>query len=227
MVGCGVVHLRIVLLGLPGSGKGTQADALAQAWGSVHISTGDIFRQAVSDGSVLGQQVQAILSRGDLVPDGLTAAIVRERLARADCREGFILDGFPRTVPQATALDGMLQEAGVALDAAVFLDMNAEMAVERLAGRRVCSVCGATYHLRTNPPSADGRCLRCGGLVVARPDDNAEAQRRRVAVYESATAPLLAFYQAQGRLVRVDAVGSVGAVTERVRCAVEREEARS
>ncbi len=219
--------MRIVLLGLPGSGKGTQAEALARVWGSVHISTGDIFRQAVSEGSDLGRKVEEILSRGDLVPDVLTSAIVRARLHRADCRDGFVLDGFPRTVPQAIALDAMLQEAGVMLDAVVQLDVAADVVIERLAGRRVCSVCGATYHLRTNPPPAEGRCARCGGSVVARPDDSEEAQQRRIAVYQAATAPLVTFYESQGRLVRVDAVGTVAVVSERVRRAVEREEARS
>ncbi len=196
--------MDIALLGLPGAGKGTQASLLAGELGVPHIATGDIFRQAAAEGTPLGDQVRAIMEAGRLVPDALTIAVIRERLGAADCAPGAVLDGFPRTVAQATALDGMLSELGRSLGPAVYLVVDEARAVERLSGRRVCPRCGATYHLETAPPPADGRCGRCGSALVQRADDAPAAQLQRLAAYREATAPVLAYYRRDGRLLEVD-----------------------
>lgn len=209
--------MRIVLLGLPGAGKGTQAAILAASGGVPHIGTGDMFRQAVAQGTELGQRVQDIMRRGALVPDDLTSAIVRQRLAAEDCGAGFVLDGFPRTVAQAEALDQMLGERGRRLDGAVLLVADVDTVVQRLSGRRVCPQCGATYHLQTDPPADGGLCRRCGQPVTQRADDTEKAQRQRIAVYDEATAPLIGFYQDQGKLWRCDGMGEVPTVTTRLR----------
>jgi len=213
--------LHVVLLGLPGAGKGTQAALLARGAGVPHIATGNIFRQAMADGTALGLQVRAIVEGGGLVPDALTVAIVQERLGRPDCAAGFVLDGFPRTVAQATALDRHLDCAGAPLERAIYLHVPEERVVARLAGRRVCPGCGATYHVLTDPPNADGTCPRCGRTVEQRADDRQEVQARRVEAYRRETAPLLPYYSAQGRLVRVDGEGSVAEVAGRLGAAAE------
>jgi adenylate kinase len=211
--------VRIVMLGLPGAGKGTQARRLAEANAVPHVATGDIFRQAMADGSPLGQQVQAVVSRGELVPDALTVAIIRERLARPDAGGGFVLDGFPRTRPQAESLDALL-DGGAALEHAVYLEVDVEAVVGRLAGRRVCPRCAATYHVETDPPGPGGTCLRCGATVEQRADDRPEAQRRRVQAYQRDTAPLLPYYAAQAKLVRVVGTGAPDAVAARITAAL-------
>jgi len=193
-----------VLLGLPGAGKGTQAALLAAAAGVPHIATGNIFRQAVAESAPLGLQVRAILESGGLVPDELTIAIVEERLLRADCRAGFVLDGFPRTVAQGEALDALLQRAGTPLQRAVLLEISEERVVDRISGRRACTQCGATYHVEADPPAPGDLCRRCGQPVLQRPDDRPEVQRSRVAAYRRDTAPLLQYYGRHGRLLRVD-----------------------
>ncbi len=212
--------MRIVLLGLPGAGKGTQAALLASSAGVPHVATGNIFRQAMTAGTPLGLQVREIVERGGLVPDQLTVAIVRQRLMEADAARGFVLDGFPRTVPQALALDAMLRGMAAPLERAVLLQMTADEAVARLAGRRVCPRCGATYHLQAAPPAPDGTCPRCGAAVEQRADDREEVQRRRVEAYEGETAPLVPHYEAAGRLLRVPAGGDVADVAARLRAAL-------
>lgn len=197
------IRLRLVLLGLPGAGKGTQAALLAGVAGVPHVATGSIFRQAVADGTPLGLQVQAVMERGGLVPDTLTIAIVRDRLAREDCRGGFVLDGFPRTLAQGESLDASLAAMGQELTRAVHLDIAEERAIARLAGRRTCTHCGATYHIEADPPAPGGRCRRCGNIVIQRADDAEDAQRRRIEAYRRDTEPLLAYYDRQGKLVRV------------------------
>lgn len=208
--------MRIVMLGLPGAGKGTQAKRLAAGGGVPHVATGDIFRQAMADGTPLGREVQAIVARGAYVPDSLTIEIVRERLAQADAGTGFVLDGFPRTAPQAEALDELLAAQGRALEHALLLEMDVEAVIRRLSGRRVCPQCGAIYHVETDPPGADGACRRCGATVVQRPDDQADVQRRRVEVYEKETSPLIPFYAAQGKLVAVSGSGNTDEVAGRI-----------
>lgn len=199
-----VNRVRLVLLGLPGAGKGTQAVLLARVGGVPHVATGNIFRQAVADATPLGMQVRAIIEQGALVPDALTIAIVRARLAQKDCRAGFVLDGFPRTLAQGESLDQMLAELGWELERAVHLEIAEDRAIARLSGRRTCTQCGATYHAVADPPEPGGLCRRCGHPVVQRADDTEDAQRRRLAAYWADTEPLLAYYQRQGRLVRVN-----------------------
>ena len=208
--------MRVVLLGLPGAGKGTQAALLAEKAGIPHVATGNIFRAAMSKGTPLGLQVKAIVDSGALVPDALTIAIVRERLAEPDCKRGFVLDGFPRTVPQAEALDEILTAAGSPLERAIYIDVPEERVVARLAGRRTCPHCGATYHVQTDPPNADGTCRRCGHAVTQRADDAEDAQRRRVQAYRRDTEPLLPYYDRTGKLARVPGEGAVSEVAIRV-----------
>ncbi len=212
--------MRVVLLGPPGAGKGTQAVRIAQEADIPHIATGDMFRQAVREETSLGLEVKRYLDAGRLVPDEVTVGIVRERLARPDCREGFILDGFPRTVPQAEALDGVLAGLGMKLDRVVSLVVGTEALVRRLAGRRVCGGCGTSFHVELNPPQEEGRCDRCGGVLVQRDDDREETVRERLAVYERQTAPLVDYYRRHGLLVEVDGEQPPDAVTRAIRQAV-------
>lgn len=205
--------MRVVLLGPPGAGKGTQAARLAASWGVPHVSTGDAFRQAVAEGTALGKLAQEYMQRGELVPDEVVNGVVAARLARDDCAPGFVLDGYPRTLPQAEALEGMLEERGLRLDAVVDLTVSEEELVRRAAGRRVCSRCGANYHLEFRPPRHAGRCDLCGGELVQREDDRPETVSRRLAVYRRQTAPLVEFYRARGLLVEVDGGGTVEEVT--------------
>lgn len=204
--------MRLALLGLPGAGKGTQAALLAGVAGVPHIATGAIFRQAVAAGTPLGRQVQDILEAGGLVPDAVTVEVLRERLADPDCASGFLLDGFPRTLGQAEALEALLAGLGSPLERVVYLDVPEGRVVARLSGRRVCARCGATYHVEADPPPADGRCGRCGGPVVQRADDAADVQRRRVATYRRDTEPLLGFYAGRGLLLRIDGDRPMAAV---------------
>ncbi|MCL6521240.1 MAG: adenylate kinase [Firmicutes bacterium] len=205
--------MQLVFLGPPGAGKGTQAAILARELGIPQISTGDMFRAAVRDQTPLGREAQRYMEAGQLVPDEVTIGIVEERLRADDCREGFILDGFPRTVAQAEALDRILAAAGRPLERAVEFVIGEEEVVRRLAGRRTCPRCGAVYNVYTQPPQREGRCDRCGEPLVQREDDREETVRARLAVYRRQTAPLVDFYEAGGRLVRIDASRAPGEVT--------------
>ena len=195
--------MRLVLLGLPGAGKGTQGELLAQRLGIPRISTGDMFRAVLRSDTPLGRQVKEYVERGELVPDHLTVALVEERLAQADARTGFVLDGFPRTVPQAQALDQKLAAAGRPLHAAVYIHVPPDEAIRRIAGRRVCAQCGATYG-REQVEKGRGRCPECGGPLVQRPDDSEETARRRLQVYMDQTHPVVEYYRREGVLVEVD-----------------------
>ena len=208
--------MRVVLLGPPGAGKGTQAVALAERWGVPHVSTGDAFRRAVSARTSLGAVAQGYMERGELVPDPVVNGVVAERLGESDCRAGFVLDGYPRTIAQAEALEQMLQRRGEPLDAAVNLAVDEEELVRRAMGRRVCSRCGSNYHLEFRPPRQSGRCDRCGGELVLRDDDQPQTVRQRLDVYRSQTEPLLDFYRQRHLLLEVDGVGSVEQVTEAI-----------
>jgi adenylate kinase len=207
--------LRVVLVGPPGAGKGTQALRIAEAYGIPHIATGDIFRANVKGGTALGQKAQSYMDAGELVPDEIVVEMVRERLQEDDAAGGFLLDGFPRTVPQAEALEDLLVELGRPLHAVLRFSIEDDEVVRRIAGRRVCGECGATYHVEVDPPQEDGVCDRCGAEVLQRDDDREEVVRTRLDVYLRETQPLEFFYWERGLLVDVDAVGGVDTVTER------------
>ena len=208
--------MRIVLLGPPGSGKGTQAKVLTDKLGVPQISTGDMLRAAVAAGTPLGREAKAIMDRGALVPDSVIIGLVRERLAQADCRPGYILDGFPRTVAQAEALDGMLRELQTPLDCVLSLTVPAEDVVERIAGRRTCRGCGKMYHVRYSPTREPGRCDACGGETYQRDDDREDTVRNRLRVYTEQTAPLESFYERQGLLRLVPGTGQIAEITDRM-----------
>lgn len=192
--------MRILLMGPPGAGKGTQAEALAAKLEVPHVATGDIFRSQIAAGTPLGKKAKEYTDSGQLVPDEVTIGMVGQRLKEPDCQKGFILDGFPRTVTQAEALDAMLAQAGQQLDAVIDIQVPAPRLIQRLTGRRVCRQCGATYHLVFNPPQRPGVCDACGGELYQRSDDNEDTVKNRLEVYQRQTAPLVDYYQAKGLL---------------------------
>lgn len=196
--------MDLVLMGLPGAGKGTQAEMIVEKYGIPHISTGDMFRAAMKEGTPLGKQAKAYMDAGDLVPDEVTNGIVRERLSKQDCEKGFLLDGFPRTVPQAEALDAMLEEMNRGIDYVLHIDVDREKLMERLTGRRICCNCGATYHMVFNPPKQSGICDKCGGELYQREDDNEATVSNRLEVNIAQQEPLLAYYKNKGILKTID-----------------------
>jgi len=196
--------MRIVLFGAPGVGKGTQAKKIQAEYAIPQISTGDMLRSAVKNQNELGRRAKAYLDKGELVADEVILSMFRERIKEKDCRQGFILDGFPRTIPQAEALDRLLVELNTKLDAVIDIVVDYDQIVTRLTNRRLCSGCGADYNLLTNPPAADGSCKKCGGKVIQRADDTEKTIRNRLTVYDRQTLPLKAYYQAQGLLRSVD-----------------------
>jgi adenylate kinase len=196
--------MNLVLMGSPGAGKGTQAERIVEEYGVPHISTGDMFRAAIKEGTALGIKAKSYMDQGNLVPDEVTIGIVQERLGKDDCEKGFLLDGFPRTVAQADALESILSDLNRPLDYVVNIDVPKENLMERLTGRRICKSCGATYHLVFNPPTKEGICDKCGGELYQRDDDNAETVGRRLEVYLKQTKPLLDFYEEKGYLKNID-----------------------
>ncbi len=204
-------------MGLPGVGKGTQARMLCKHLSVPHVSTGDILREAVHEGSALGRKVRAFLESGGLVPDELMGEVVQDRLSRADARGGFVLDGFPRTVVQVTTLDRVLGHLGVALDRAFFFEAPEHEVVRRLSGRRVCPQCGSLYHLESCPPRAAGICDGCGSALVQRHDDEEQVVRRRLAVYGEQTLPVVQAYRERGVLWEIDGTGDADVVFERLK----------
>lgn len=196
--------MNIVLMGLPGAGKGTQADKIVEKYGIPHISTGDMFRAAIKEGTELGVKAKSFMDQGALVPDEVTIGIVRERLSKADCDNGFLLDGFPRTVPQAEALDALLEDLGKRIEHVIDIEVDTEELVARLSGRRICKVCGTSYHLIFNPPKVEDVCDKDGGELYQRADDNPETVMNRLEVNMNQTAPLLDFYDKKGVLTKVD-----------------------
>ncbi|MGI8870062.1 MAG: adenylate kinase [Mycobacteriales bacterium] len=207
--------MRLVLVGPPGAGKGTQAQLLAAQIAVPKISTGDILRDNVSQGTELGKQAKAFMESGDLVPDELLLAIVGDRLQEYDARDGFLLDGFPRTVPQAEGLDKLLAEQGVKLDIVLELVVDDEEVVRRLSGRRTCRNCGHIWHVDFDPPAREGICDHCGGGLFQRDDDKAQTVRHRLEVYADQTGPVIGYYAERGILVGIDATGPVDNVTDR------------
>ncbi|MET0063434.1 MAG: adenylate kinase [Candidatus Thiodiazotropha endolucinida] len=211
--------MKLILLGAPGAGKGTVAKQLTQLDGSVQISTGDILRGAVQAGSELGKQAEAYMKAGDLVPDDLIMGIMEQRLQEPDCGKGFLLDGFPRTIPQAEALKDLLKRIAVDLDFAVEIDVPREVILDRLTTRRTCVDCGAIYNVKSMPTKVEGVCDKCGGSVVQRDDETEEAISNRLDVYNEKTAPLVDFYRNENMLLTVSATSSevvVNAIQERL-----------
>ncbi|MCG1010398.1 adenylate kinase [Salinicoccus sp. ID82-1] len=196
--------MNIILMGLPGAGKGTQASKIIKKYPIPHISTGDMFRLAIKNGTELGKEAKSFMDRGELVPDEVTIGIVKERLSQSDAKDGFLLDGFPRTVEQAEALNSIMQELGTKIDRTIYVEVAEEELMNRLTGRRICEVCGKTYHLVFNPPKQEGVCDLDGGKLYQREDDNPETVANRLEVNIQQTAPMLDFYEDQGVLVKVD-----------------------
>ncbi|GKW47615.1 adenylate kinase [Planococcus sp. NCCP-2050] len=196
--------MNIVLMGLPGAGKGTQADKIVEKYDIPHISTGDMFRAAIKGGTELGLEAKSFMDKGALVPDEVTIGIVRERLSAADCAEGFLLDGFPRTVPQAEALESLLVDLGKRIEHVVNIQVEQDELVKRLTGRRICKVCGTAYHLIFNPPQVEGVCDKDGGELYQRADDNPETVTNRLEVNIQQTQPLLDFYESKGVLKNIN-----------------------
>ena len=213
--------LRVVFFGPPGAGKGTQARLLEQRFGACQVSTGEILRRAAREQSALGKQAADYLDRGDLVPDQVMVKLVAERLREPDCRSGFILDGFPRTLSQADELEQMLDGTGLALESALCLQASNDVIIKRLSGRRTCKKCGSLHHMIFNPPARPGICDRCGGELYQREDDSEEMIGARLRVYENQTAPLKEYYRKRGLLKEIDGVGSMEEVGKRVLRAVE------
>jgi adenylate kinase len=207
--------VRLVIVGPPGAGKGTQAEFIAAHFGIPKISTGDIFRHNVSHGTELGRAAKKYMDAGDLVPDGVTNAMVANRLKMPDAIEGFLLDGFPRNVAQAEELNKMLDEIGAPLSVVLDLDVDFEEVVKRLSGRRTCKKCGHVWHLEYDPPTTKGVCDKCGGELYQRDDDHPDTVRHRLDVYHEQTEPLIGYYRDAGQLVAIDALGHVEDVTER------------
>lgn len=201
--------MKIIMLGAPGAGKGTQAKQIADRYGIPHISTGDIFRANLKAGTPLGLQAKTYMDQGDLVPDDLTCALVVDRIAQEDAKNGFVLDGFPRTIPQAEALTEALDARGEKMDYAIDIEVPDENIVSRMGGRRACSACGATYHIVSIPPKQEGICDRCGASLILRDDDKPETVQKRLTVYHEQTQPLIAYYEERGILKSVDGTQSM------------------
>jgi len=208
--------MRLILLGLPGAGKGTQAKVLAQRHGLLHISTGDMFREAAAEGSELGKRAQESMSRGELVPDEVTIGMLLERVARPDAAAGIMLDGFPRTIPQAEALDRALGEGGTGIDAVLYIQVPETLLMARLTGRWTCSQCGAIYHELTNPPKQAGVCDQCGGSLTQRADDRPDTVKARLDANRAWTEALAVYYEQQDKLHGVDGAGDPDQVTQRL-----------
>jgi adenylate kinase len=214
------VSVRVIFLGPPGAGKGTQAQELAREWGVPHIATGDMLREAVAAKTALGLEAKRHMDSGGLVPDDVVIGLVGERLAQPDAKAGCVLDGFPRTVAQAEALDALFARAGIALDRVIYLDVPRAELLRRLTGRRICRACGRTFHLVSAPPRVAGKCDDCGGELYQRADDSEATVATRLDVYQKQTAPLLDYYRGRGLLAEVAGEGPVAGVGEAIRRAM-------
>jgi len=196
--------LRLILLGPPGAGKGTQASAIVEKYNIPHISTGDIFRENIKKGTELGEKAKEYMDKGLLVPDELVISIVEDRLQQEDCKNGFLLDGFPRTLNQGEALDEVLSKMGLNLNRVVNLDVGKEILIERAIGRRICKDCGEVFHIKFNPSKKEGVCDNCGGKLYQRDDDTVETVEKRIEVYHKQTEPLIDYYNKKGLILNVD-----------------------
>lgn len=209
--------MKIVMLGAPGAGKGTQAKRIAENYGVPHISTGDIFRANIKNDTELGRKAKVYMDKGELVPDELVVDLIMDRFAEPDCSKGYVLDGYPRTIPQAEALDNALKANGESLDYAINVDVPDEDIISRMSGRRACLKCGATYHISFNPSSEDGKCDKCGEALVQRADDKEETVRNRLDVYHEQTEPLEKYYSEAGLLHNVDGTKNMDEVFESIK----------
>jgi len=210
------IIMRMILLGAPGAGKGTQAKLICDKYNISHLSTGDIFRMNISTSTPLGVQAKEYIDKGQLVPDELTIQVVKDRLMKEDCKNGFLLDGFPRTVFQAEELDKFLQDINHNLDIVLLIDVPSEFIVERNVGRRICSSCGSSYHIKFNPPVELGTCNSCGGKLIQRNDDNEETVVKRLSVYASQTHPLIDYYKTNHSLSTVDGRDDILTVSKNI-----------
>ena len=208
--------MKIIMLGAPGAGKGTQAKKIAEKYGVPHISTGDIFRANIKNGTELGKKAKTYMDQGLLVPDELVVELVADRIMQDDCAKGFVLDGFPRTIPQAEALDAALEKMGTSMDYAIDVDVPDENIINRMSGRRACLDCGATYHIVTIPTKVEGICDTCGSKIVLREDDKPETVQKRLEVYHAQTQPLIEYYKKQNVLRTVDGTQPMDAVFEAI-----------
>lgn len=213
--------MNLILMGLPGAGKGTQAEKIEEKYNIPHISTGDMFRLAIKEGTELGKQAKSYMDQGNLVPDEVTIGIVEERLRKDDCENGFLLDGFPRTIAQAEALENLMANMNKSIDYVLHVDVPEDYLVERLTGRRVCPTCGATYHIVYNPPEQEGICDRDGSSLIQREDDQPETVRNRLAVNLKQTKPLLDFYEDKGLLAAIRGDQNIDQVFHDIQAKVE------
>lgn len=209
--------MRLLIMGPPGAGKGTQAALIKNAYNIPHISTGDMFREAISNQTALGIEAKKNIDKGMLVPDSVTISLVKERLSQDDCKKGFLLDGFPRTIAQAQALDEILKELNIKLDAVINIDVDFNVLVDRIIGRRVCPKCGASFHIKNQPPKKDGICDECGATLVQRKDDTKETVVTRLDVYTNQTKPLLDYYNKQGIVKNVCGLGDIDVIFSNIK----------
>ncbi len=208
--------MNIMLFGAPGAGKGTQAKFIIEKYGIPQISTGDILRAAIKEGTAMGLEAKKYMDEGKLVPDSTIIGIIKDRLSMEDCKKGFILDGFPRTLAQAEALEILMKEMGIKLDKVISLNVPDELIVGRVTGRRVCKDCGGSFHTEFNPPKKDGVCDFCGGELIQRKDDTAETVTKRLQEYHAQTAPLFDFYMERGVLVDLDGTKDINEITQEI-----------
>ena len=209
--------MKIIMLGAPGAGKGSQASRIATEYQLPHISTGDIFRANLKEETELGKKAKSFMDKGELVPDDITIAMLLERIHKEDCKNGYILDGFPRTIPQAEALKEALAKKNEKIDLALDVEATDELIIKRMAGRRTCPACGAIYHIVTLPPKVEGKCDRCGADLIQRKDDNEETVKNRLKIYHEITEPLISYYKKEGILEEIDGAEDLDKVFEKVK----------
>ena len=213
--------MRIILMGPPGAGKGTQAALIKEAYQIPHISTGDMFREAIKNETPLGKEAKSYMDRGELVPDSVTIGLVKERLSQDDCKVGFLLDGFPRTIPQAEALDEILKELNIVLDAVINIEADDSILIDRIVGRRVCPNCKAGYHVKNLKPKVEGICDICGEKLVQRKDDTEETVKNRLDVYAKQTKPLLDYYNNFGLVKSTNGIGDIDVIFNNIKLSIE------